>query len=369
MSITKQEQFEKILNSSENILIVLPENPSGDEIGSGFGLAHLLEKVGLNVTVAFSDPNHCLDLYSFLPKPKKIINSLAGSRDFVITFKTKHNKITNVETVETDSELTIKVTPEHGIIDSRDFSFGLASFPYDLMITVGLDNKESSGAIYKDMPDIFFDIPIVNIDNKSSNENIGQLNIVKLASSSISEVILSLFEDEFKNILSFKISQCFLTGITIATDSFRSQKTTPKALSYAGNMIESGADQQKIVTNLYKTQPIGFIKLWGCALKKLQETSDGMIVTTTLSKDDFKKTNTGVQYLSKLIEKIKQNQVSGKIFVVIYEMENEIKAIVDTSKTGTLTKELGVSESDINYITLEVDTVEKGREKVINILK
>ena len=298
MSMTKQEQFEKLLNSNENILIVLPENPNGDQIGSGFGLSHLLEKVGLNTTVAFSDPSHCADLYSFLPTPRNVINTLSGSRDFIVTFKTKHNKITNVKTEELDDRLTIKITPEKGIIDSRDFSFGLADFPYDLMITIGLNDKESSGVIYKSMPDIFFDIPIVNIDNSSSNENIGQLNIVKLTSSSVSEVVLSLFEHEFENILDSKIAQCFLSGITIATDSFRSQRTTPKALSYAGDMIDAGADQQEIVTNLYKTQTIGFIKLWGCALKNLQKTVDGATITTTLSKADFKKTGTGVQYLS-----------------------------------------------------------------------
>ncbi len=368
MSITKQEQFEKLLNSSKNILIVLPENPTGDEIGSAFGLSFILEKVNLNTTIAFSDPNHCLDLYSFLPTPKNIIHSLSGSRDFIITFKTNHNKITNVESKEIDNKLEIRVTPEKGIIDSRDFSFGLAEFPYDLMITLGLSNKENSGSIYKDMPDIFFDTPIVNIDNDASNENIGQLNIVKLTSSSISEVVLSLFEEEFDNILDYNIAQCFLTGITIATNSFRSKMTTPKALSYAGNMIDAGADQQKIVTNLYKTQTIGFIKLWGYAFKNLQKSPDGSIITTTISKINFKKTNTGVQYLSNLMEKIKQNHFSGKIFVIIYESENRIKALIDSSETRVLAKELITSDSDVNYITLDVDTVELGREKILEKL-
>ena len=368
MSITIQEQFEKLLSSSKDILIVIPENPSGDEIASAFGLSFILEKVNLNTTIAFSDPNHCLDLYSFLPTPTNIVHSLSGSRDFVITFKTNHNKITNVTTKELDNKLEIRVTPEKGIIDSRDFSFGLAQFPYDLMITLGLSNKEESGLIYKDMPDIFFDIPIVNIDNNASNENIGQLNIVKLTSSSISEVVLSLFEEEFENILDYNTAQCFLTGITVATDSFRSKMTTPKALSYAGNMIDAGADQQKIVTNLYKTQTIGFIKLWGCALKNLQKTPDNNIITTTISKVDFKKTDTGVQYLSNLMEKIKQNHFSGKIFVIIYELEDKIKALIDSSGTKIKTKELSMSDSDINYITLDVKTVEQGREKILEKL-
>lgn len=366
--MTKQEQFERLLNSNKDILIVLSENPNGDEIGAGFGLAHLLEKVGLNVTVAFSNPSQSAKLYSFLPTPEKVIDTLSGSRDFIVTFKTKHNKIINVKTEELEDKLNIKITPEKGIIDSRDFSFGLADFPYDLMIAIGLNNKESSGGIFKSMPDIFFDIPIINIDNSSSNENIGQLNIVKLTSSSVSEVVLNLFENEFENILDSKIAQCFLCGIIVATDSFRSQRTTPKALSYAGDMIDAGANQQDIIINLYKTQSIGFIKLWGRALKNLQKTVDESIITTTLSETDFKKTGTGVQYLSNLIEKIKQNQSSGKVFVIIYEEKDKIKAMIDTSKTGGIVVELAVSESDINYIVLDVDTVEKGREKIVEIL-
>ena len=44
MSLSPQEQFKTFLENSKDILILIPENPSADAVGSAWALYHLLEK-------------------------------------------------------------------------------------------------------------------------------------------------------------------------------------------------------------------------------------------------------------------------------------------------------------------------------------
>ena len=44
MALEPQEQFKKFLEDSKDILILIPENPSPDAVGSAWALYYFLEK-------------------------------------------------------------------------------------------------------------------------------------------------------------------------------------------------------------------------------------------------------------------------------------------------------------------------------------
>ncbi len=349
------EQFSKLLLKSTHVIIILPENPNFDTLSSGLGLSHFCNNKNIQATLAYIDLQENQKSISFLEEPQntKITHSIAGSRELILAFKTKYNDILETRTERVEDEFRVYITPEKGMVDSRDFSFMPAKSPYDLIITLGMSERESAGKIHDEAPDLFYEIPIINIDNKNDNSQYGQLNIVKITASSISEMIGELVQSVDEKSISKPCADCLLTGIISATHSFQKQNTTPNSMNLASYLIEKGADQQKIVQHLYKTQPLSLIKLWGKAMANLNNDDKNDLIWTILSQEEIKSTNSQTNDLYTVLKKIKQNYSDGKIYIILYEdLENNYTAIIDAEKIGGLSeKEFGEPISDGIYKT------------------
>lgn len=375
MGLSQHAQFQKILSSSEHLLIVLPENPSGDVIGAGYGLAHFAEDFGIPPTIAFSNSASTRQMHDFLPEPERTTHTLTSTRDFVLTFQTKHNPITDIKTLHHDDHIEIRVTPEKGMVDSRDFSFGLGEFPYSTMVSIGAATKEDLGTLFSEIPDIFYDIPIVNIDRATSNERFGHLDIVTITASSCAEIVADLCEKISPDLVRGDTAQCLLSGIISATDSFRAKATTPRALSLASMLIDRGADQQEIITHLYKSQPFSLITLWGRTLSKMQSHEEGTTVSTLITQKDFTLTNTNTHYLPQIIEKIKENYITAQFFIIIYEAPPEADytciALIDAERHGDLPEDVfGQREESGYYETTFTETdCNTGRDKIATLIQ
>jgi nanoRNase/pAp phosphatase (c-di-AMP/oligoRNAs hydrolase) len=316
MSLEPQEQLKKFLGESKEILILIPENPSGDAVGSAWALYFFLEKRGSLPTIAFS--NNLDQKYSYLPRPERILTEITGARDFILQFDTTFNKIANVRTETRDTKLNIHITPEKGTIDPRDFSFVLAKFKYDLIVVIDSSDLLKLGKIYEKNPDLFFEVPVVNIDHRSNNENFGQINLVDVIASSCSEIISNVLESIDPAAIDKNIADCLLTGIISATDSFQKKNTTPKALLSAAALMDKGANQQEIIRWLYKTQPLHILKLWGRAMAHLKWDEKSQLIWSELSLEDFIQSRASINDVSAILEKLQENYSEGKIFVLLY---------------------------------------------------
>ena len=318
MSLDSMEQFEKILLSTKKPLILLPQNPSGDAISSGWSLYFFLKKNNINPTIAVYDPLNNIKKFGFLPQPKNLQKNILGSRDFILSFKTDRNKIIDIKTEQKENETLIYITPEYGSIDPRDFSFVPAKFKFDLLICLNSPDKESFGKIFEDNPDIFYETPLINIDHHSTNDNYGQINIVDMTASSTAEILYKLFKKINPESLTEKIIKCLLTGIISATNSFQNKQTTPQALKISSELMDNGANQQEIIRHLYKTQPFSLLKLLGRIMSKLKWNEKLKLVWATVSIEDFVQSRTEPTDLSFALDKIQNNYETGKIFLILY---------------------------------------------------
>jgi bifunctional oligoribonuclease and PAP phosphatase NrnA len=316
MSLEPIEQFEQFLEKSKDVLILIPENSSGDAVGSAWALYFFLQKKNIEATIATSGV--IPEKYSFLPRPEKILNEISGARDFVLSFNTTFNKIVNLRSEKTEDKFNIYLTPEKGAVDPRDFSFILAKFKYDLLIVLDASDLERLGKIYEANPDLFFEVPIVNIDHKSNNENFGQINLTNVTASSSSEILAGILQKIDAPNIDKIIAECLLTGIMSSTESFQRKNTTPKTLLTAATLMDQGADQQAIVRWLYKTHPLHILKLWGRSMAKLNWDNVTKLAWTTLSVEDFIQSRSKPDDLSLILEKLQENYNEGKFFAAIY---------------------------------------------------
>lgn len=319
MALEPLEQFASLLQKAKNILILLPQNPDGDAIGSAWAFYFFLKKRESAATIAFANGNTNLEKYQFLPQPETILNKLTGARDFILSFNTKHNPILSSRAEKLEDEFRVYITPEHGAIDPRDFSFTPASFRYDLVVTFNCPDKEATGKIYEENPDIFYEIPVVNIDHHSNNENFGQINLVNLTASSTSEVLAEILEKlNAAAFLDENIANCLLTGIISATESFQKRNTTPKALQIAATLMDKGADQQKIIRYLYKTQPLSILKFWGIVMARLKWDEDLKLAWSPVYLEDFVQSRSDYKNIPLVLDKIRENYSAGKMFLIFF---------------------------------------------------
>lgn len=358
------KQFERLLSQSNHILILLGQNPSGDAIGSAWALSFFLRKRKVEAIVAVADKDEFVKRYSFLPAPEQLIDDISGSRDFMLAFNTKHNAIMNIRTEQDEEETRIFITPQKGSIDPRDFSFIPAKFKYDLVIVLDSPDKESLGKVYEENPDIFYEVPVVNIDHHNENDNFGQVNIVDLTASSTAEILAGVFSSIDPNGVDETIAKCLLTGIIESTNSFQKKNTTPKALQLSAMLMSKGADQQEIIRYLYKTQPFHLLKLWGRIMARLIWEESVQLVWAPVFLDDFVQSRSNPKDIPLILEKIKENYSAGKIFMILYNdtpdssrgiikcVNHELLKRVAQQLEGTIRGNMCVFEQPIGDVNL-----------------
>jgi nanoRNase/pAp phosphatase (c-di-AMP/oligoRNAs hydrolase) len=353
MILTPFEQFKNFLEKSKEVLILIPENPSGDAVGSAWALYFFLKNRNIGTTIAFS--NHLAQRYAYLPRPEKILNEISGARDLVLQFDTTRNKIVGLRSEEKGNKYNLYLTPERGALDPKDFSFILAKFRYDLIVVIDSPDLPKLGKLYEKNTDLFFEVPVADIDYRSDNENFGQINLVDVTASSCSEIMARILEFIDPGAVSKTIADCLLTGIISATDSFQEKNTTPKSLTLASHLMEKGADQQEIIRWLYKTQPLHILKLWGRAMSDLNWDEKSEFVWTGLTVSDFVQSRASFRDVPLILEKLEENYSAGKIFMAIYnDTPNSAIALVKSKSPENLQKISGILGGRISLGILEI---------------
>jgi len=319
MSLSPDQQFHDLIKKSSHPLILLAPYPSRDDIASALALSLFIERLGKSVTLAADRIETTLGELPFITRPKETLAALSGARDFVLSFNTSYNKILGIRTAQEGDEYRIYLTPEKGTIDPRDFSFIPAHYRFDVAIIVGVPDKEHLGKIFEDNPDIFYEVPLINIDTSSQNELFGQINLVDITASSKSEILAELLERTVPTFITEPIAEALLAGIMTATESFQKKNTTPKALKAAAGLIGHGADQQKIVRALYRTEPLPLLKLWGRALSHIRWDEQHKLILAPVSLEDLVQSRAHTHDLSLVLEKIRNSFSLATTFVLFFQ--------------------------------------------------
>lgn len=343
MSLTKEAQFLELLKPAAHPLILLPPLPSRDAVSSGIALALFLSALGKKPTLAAERIDERRSDLAFLVWPEATLSAISGARDFVLSFNTEHNNILDVRTERLDKELRIHLTPERGTIDPRDFSFILAKYKFDVVITIDAPDKESLGRLYEENPDIFYEVPIINIDRHSNNEQYGQLNLVDVTASSASEIVAHYIEAIGKEFIDTNVAEALLAGIMAATDSFQKKNTTPKTLGLASALMGHGADQQKIVKNLYKTQPLHILKLWGRVMGNIRSDDTLRFMWAPVTLEDLVESRSKSDDLPVVLDKIRNNYAGATIFALFFkETATSMRVLIKAQQEDRLERLLSV---------------------------
>lgn len=370
MGLNSQEQIKDQLSKNEAILICVGKNPEGDALGSALALYGALKKLGKKVDVV--SPSAVLEKYSFMPEAGFVSHKLEGARDYVFSLAIDKDKLQQLRYEVEDDKLKIFITAKNGEISKDRISLESSRFNYELIVVLGASDLESLGQVYDDNSELFYDVPVINIDHNPSNEYFGKINLVDVAASSTAEIIFNLLNGIDEKLIDENVATDLLTGVIAATESFQNKNTTPKAFMTAASLIAKGANKQDIIRYLYKTKSVSMLKLMGKAMSGLKYNSQYKLAWSVIEDDDFIKANSGAD-IHLAIKELAQSSPEFDLFFLLYQMDGKMKGIINSAGNKDLTelvKMLGGSAEESQIIFLpEATAIQDAEKEVLRKIK
>lgn len=321
MLTIEQQIFEQI-KKANNILLTFKKTWTGDAVASALALFLFIKKMDKKVDLA-AEKSDAGKIFSFLPGFESIAGSLDNLRKFIISLDITDTNVSQIKYKKEENKLNFIISPKDGFFTEEDISAHSSGFKYDLIITAGSPDLESLGKIYDNDTEFFYQIPIINIDHHSDNEEFGQINLVELTAVSTTEILFSLFDSYSRDYIDEDIATCLLAGMIAETKSFKTPNITPKSLTTASQLVSMGGRREEIVNQLYRSRSLNVLKLWGRVLARLTSKLDNKLIWSTLNCADFDKTDSCEKDLIDVIDELIINIPQAKVIALIYEKNGQ----------------------------------------------
>ena len=245
------------VKDATNILVTVSHNPSVDELSAALAFALILDKLGKTPTAVFSGKIPAA--IEFLNPDKTFDNNVDGLRDFIIALdKEKADRLRyKVE----DDLVRVFITPYKTTITERDLSFSQGDFNVDLVVAFGVDKREDLDTAITAHGRILHDATIITINQIAGEGSLGEIDWSDVDASSLCEMLMSLTESLQSGLIDEPIATALLTGLVSSTDRFRNNKTSPKVMTMAAQLMAAGANQQLIADKLEEAETVSTGKL------------------------------------------------------------------------------------------------------------
>lgn len=240
------EELKVFLDKPRSIVIVGHRNPDGDAMGAALGLQHYLSKKEHKPTVIV--PNEYPMFLHWLP----------GS--------------------ENTYRFDWQNSPSQKVINASEIIFLL---DFNALHRVGCDMQKT----LENYPNDF-----VMIDHHQQPEDVKYMYSDIEICSTCQMVYQFIEMNEDLDLIDATIATCLYTGIMTDTGSFRFRSTTSKTHRIIANLIDKGAENDKIHNNVYDVNSYGRLLLLGQALSNLHvlpEYKTAFITLTEAEKEKF----------------------------------------------------------------------------------
>ncbi|TVZ57365.1 phosphoesterase RecJ-like protein [Lutibacter sp. Hel_I_33_5] len=239
------EDLKTFLDTPKNMTIIGHRNPDGDAMGSTLALYHYFKKKGHNPTVVV--PNEYPEFLHWLP----------GSK--------------------TTYRFDWQNSQSQRAINSSDIIFLL---DFNALHRVGYDMQNT----LEKYPNDF-----AMIDHHQQPDDVRYMYSDVDICSTCQMVYQYIEMNNDLDLIDADIATCLYTGIMTDTGSFRFRSTTSKTHRIIADLIDKGAENDKIHTNVYDANSYGRLLLLGQALSNLQMLPEYNTAFITLTEEEKKK--------------------------------------------------------------------------------
>lgn len=318
MALTHIAQFRSLIDDARHVLVTFKKHANGDAIASALAIASFLVSEGKYVDIV-SDGFSLPKKMAFLPEANSIMSSVPHLQKFMITVDIDNAGVEELTYDIKDKKLHIFVTPKSGFLTKDHIRTAQSDFRHDLIITINTPDLESLGTVYSNQSDMFYSLPIVNIDHELQNEHYGTSNLIDVTASATAELLARIIMELSDEPLSEAIATTLLTGMIVNTQSFKAENIRPQTLALASTLVSMGANREHIIKQLYQTKTLAMLRLWGQALAHMNYYKDIGLVTSRITREDFVRSGAGEDELYDIIDELIINSPEEKMTLLLHE--------------------------------------------------
>jgi bifunctional oligoribonuclease and PAP phosphatase NrnA len=239
------------LRENDRFVVTSHEAPDGDALGSLLGMGLALRELGKDVVMFLGGPAPLPGEFRFLEAEERGVE-----RERPVDFAER-------VLVAVDCASSNRVGAEPGVVDAARFT--------------------------------------VNIDHHHDNPRFGDVNLVVSDASSTGEVLADVIR-ELGVALTPDIAEALYIALVTDTGRFQYANTTPKALRLAADLVEAGADVNRVFQGVYENVQFAKLKLLARALERARVLEGGEIVVSHLVRDDFEAVGATEPYSEGIID-------------------------------------------------------------------
>lgn len=245
-------QAKQLILSAKNICLI-PSDYEPEAVPSALALFYTLKDLGKNANLILETLPERL---SFLVPS---LDFISRPKDFIIAIPKHRAAISNVYYENHDESLKVHITVEDGQLKKEDLICYFSEARPDLIITLGIQDFARQLEDKLDSFGFLLDSPIINIDNRDSNQKFGQAVLIE--HRSLAEITYSLITLLDPALIGPRNASCLLAGMVLSYENFKGGKETPEAFAVAAALMQKGADHPQIIERLNKStaQEIDFL--------------------------------------------------------------------------------------------------------------
>lgn len=241
----KQQIVDRVKQAT-NILVTVSNDPSVDQLAACIGLTLLLNRMEKHATAVFS--GKVPSTLEFLQPEKTIETNTDSLRDFIISLD--KNKADKLRYKVEDDVVRIFITPYRTSISEKDLQFSQGDFNVEVVIALGIEDRSQVDAAITAHGRILHDATVISLNAGGGKADLGQINWQEPSASSLCEMLVTVSEAFGPNLIDNQMATSFLTGIVAETKRFSNEKTSPKVMTIAAQLMAAGANQQLIISKL-----------------------------------------------------------------------------------------------------------------------
>jgi phosphoesterase RecJ-like protein len=170
----------------------------------------------------------------------------------------------------------------------------------------------------------------INIDHHASNTRYADLNWIAAREPSTGELIYRLLRVA-KWPITPPIADCLFTAVSTDTGSFQYPTTRPGTYHVAGELVQRGANLERICDEVYQSYPLARVRLLKHVYNQFRLTHDNQIAWFWLKKRDFTRAGADTSDAEGLIDHIREME-PVVVACVLEELEPELTRISLRSK-------------------------------------
>lgn len=326
------KQTTEIINNHQVFAIILKEQWTIDDFSAGVAWQIYLKSKNKNSVIYCSGkkPEKQLDFLGEI----NFNDHLLGKK-YQIEVDVSQSGVNELSYSVENNILKILITPDKGLITEKDIRLQSADSNIDALICIGMNEQTTAGKIFTDQANVFYSLPIINIDFQPENIRYGTVNIIDVTTCSNCEISYDLFSTIENSTISSEVATALLAGLIDSTQSFLRGKVSPKSFKIAGQLLELGAKREKVVGHLYQTKTVDQLRLWGEALKNIEERANGKLLLTQV--DNLNK-DIEIEKISGIVNELLINNPTTKVACLIIKHNDEsFSLLMDTNKSYDLT--------------------------------